>query len=602
MNFYISKVEVRNNEEISSIVEFRSGLNIITGPSNTGKSLIYKCIDFCLGAQKNLLHEYMDMRYTHITLYIVADDKELSISRYIDSDDINVASNIPDIDSGIYNVNSKNYNNSLNSIILKLLGINERHKIIKKKNFAKQELTWRSFYHMFFIDEDRIHEDISPLFKKIISTNTASLSILIFLLYNKDFVDMKAYDRKEIKAAKKNAIENYINQEIENFSNRTAQLQTELIELSENDIKKRIAVIIDEIENTQSIMNISIEESKNIVKEIYSKNEILVQNSILLSRYKLLENQYNSDLARLNFIVDGQINYKKSQETDCPFCNNKISIKEKPDYIDASLHNYKKIMMQINDLKEVIHNLTEEITQIDNKINALKNQKKCLDQKIDTQLKPKIEELKNELQIYKNYIEKNNEIRILRNICINKNKYIADQKKVKDNDTEYKPKEYLEDSFMIEFSDTIKNILEEGHYENVNTVSIDEKTMDIVVNGKKKSNNGKGYKAYFNSITTIALIKHLFEKGFYKPPILILDSPLLSLKLASEEKETQSIKQSIKNGLLEILMNLPTQLQTIVIENEIPEIDYKSTNIIRFTKNKKIGRYGFLRGVYDEVD
>ena len=123
--------------------------------------------------------------------------------------------------------------------------------------------------------------------------------------------------------------------------------------------------------------------------------------------------------------------------------------------------------------------------------------------------------------------------------------------------------------------------------------------MDIVVNGKKKSNNGKGYKAYFNSITSIALIKHLLEKGFYKPPILILDSPLLSLKLASEEKETQSIKQSIKDGLLEILINLPTQLQTIVIENEIPEIDYKSTNIIRFTKNKEIGRYGFLKGVYD---
>ena len=39
MNFYISKIEISSNEEIASIVEFRSGLNIITGPSNTGKSL-----------------------------------------------------------------------------------------------------------------------------------------------------------------------------------------------------------------------------------------------------------------------------------------------------------------------------------------------------------------------------------------------------------------------------------------------------------------------------------------------------------------------------------------------------------------------------------
>lgn len=184
------------------------------------------------------------MRYTHITLYIVADDKELSISRHIDSTDIQVTSNIPNIDSGVYNVNNKNYNKSLNSIILKLLGINERHEIIKNKNFAKQELTWRSFYHMFFIDEDRIHEAISPLFNGILSANTASLSILIFLLYHEDFQDIEAYDRKEIKTAKKNAIENYINQEIEDFSKRTAQLQAELIEFSENDIKKRIAVLM----------------------------------------------------------------------------------------------------------------------------------------------------------------------------------------------------------------------------------------------------------------------------------------------------------------------------------------------------------------------
>lgn len=51
--------------------------------------------------------------------------------------------------------------------------------------------------------------------------------------------------------------------------------------------------------------------------------------------------------------------------------------------------------------------------------------------------------------------------------------------------------------------------------------------------------------------------------------------------------------------MFEILTNFPNKLQTIVIENEIPEINDKSVNIIRFTKNKTTGRYGFLNEVYD---
>lgn len=40
-------------------------------------------------------------------------------------------------------------------------------------------------------------------------------------------------------------------------------------------------------------------------------------------------------------------------------------------------------------------------------------------------------------------------------------------------------------------------------------------------------------------------------------------------------------------------------LQTIVIENEIPEIDYSNVNLIHFTKNANTGRYGFLIDVMD---
>ena len=119
--------------------------------------------------------------------------------------------------------------------------------------------------------------------------------------------------------------------------------------------------------------------------------------------------------------------------------------------------------------------------------------------------------------------------------------------------------------------------------------------MDISINGKERRTNGKGYRAYFNSMLSIAFIKYLFEKGTYKQNLLLLDSPILSLKLSANEE----IGTSIKQGLFEILQEMNNELQIIVFENIIPEIEYKNANIIKFTRDINSGRYGFLPDVYN---
>ena len=55
----------------------------------------------------------------------------------------------------------------------------------------------------------------------------------------------------------------------------------------------------------------------------------------------------------------------------------------------------------------------------------------------------------------------------------------------------------------------------------------------------------------------------------------------------------------MRNGLFENIAYTPKGIQTIVIENEIPEIDYSNVNLIHFTKNANTGRYGFLIDVMD---
>ena len=47
--FTLEKLTVSGGGHLNSIIEFQDGLNLIIGPSNTGKSLIMDCIDYAFG-------------------------------------------------------------------------------------------------------------------------------------------------------------------------------------------------------------------------------------------------------------------------------------------------------------------------------------------------------------------------------------------------------------------------------------------------------------------------------------------------------------------------------------------------------------------------
>ena len=47
--FYIEKLVVSGTGHKDSVINFKPGLNLIVGPSNTGKSLIVDCLDYVFG-------------------------------------------------------------------------------------------------------------------------------------------------------------------------------------------------------------------------------------------------------------------------------------------------------------------------------------------------------------------------------------------------------------------------------------------------------------------------------------------------------------------------------------------------------------------------
>lgn len=208
------------------------------------------------------------------------------------------------------------------------------------------------------------------------------------------------------------------------------------------------------------------------------------------------------------------------------------------------------------------------------------------EQEYDSGYKRLVEDLKIECQ---------KEIDILKKLSEQKTVDMIENDTDEESELKFKVKEHLDYSFINELSSGIKSFLENCNYDNLLSVIFNKADMDIVINGKKKSSNGKGYNAYFNSVVAIVLSRYMESKAKYSPDFLVLDSPILSLK----EKETKKPSETMRNTLFENIVDNQKGIQTIVIENEIPEINYKDANIIHFTKEKNNGRYGFLLDVAD---
>lgn len=595
MSFYIEKIIVTGSGKTDSIIELSNGVNIIYGPSNTGKTYIVKCIDYMFGSEREPID--ISTGYQYIKIIVRTQCGTITMSRKIGENKIEVSSNDNNVPSGKYATKASrtNYDKTINSVWLSLIGINDLHLVISNENYKKQILSWRTFSHMFMLTETKIISEYSVILSGRDTSNTAVIASLIFLLSGQDFVETETKDTKEIKEAKKNAVKAYINKELFRLSERNQELLAQLKENPNIDIAVEIEKIMAEISTNEKRINNSIEENQKILAQLYEKNENLSECNVLLNRYDELTTQYDADLKRLNFIVDGEANLNTSFSTHCPFCDGEVVVKKNQNYIDAAKSDYKKIKLQAKDLESASKELRSEKLSLEQEIGTLIVKKKSIEELIEKELKPQVSILKEKLSAYKDAIECQKEIDILKKLSEQKTADMIENDTDEESELKFKVKEHLDYSFINELSNGIKSFLENCNYDNLLSVIFDKADMDIVINGKKKSSNGKGYNAYFNSVVAIVLSRYMESKAKYSPDFLVLDSPILSLK----EKETKKPSETMRNTLFENIVDNQKGIQTIVIENEIPEINYKDANIIHFTKEKNNGRYGFLLDVTD---
>lgn len=141
----------------------------------------------------------------------------------------------------------------------------------------------------------------------------------------------------------------------------------------------------------------------------------------------------------------------------------------------------------------------------------------------------------------------------------------------------------------------VEDEIYKGRYASLNTPS----------DGFKKSvSMGGGFCGILNTITTLAMSSYLIEHDRTAPGFYAVDSSLTQLSEAEHKMQSETIK----HNFVEYLIAHAHERQVIIVEQlkRMPFVPTESekdgVHVIRFSRNRQEGRYGFLNEVYNSED
>lgn len=607
--FYIKQISAMGEKVEYSEITFQDGMNIVFGPSNSGKSYIIKCINFMFAG--DIPFTKQSTGYDTISMLMESTEGyAISMTRKIvdgkkgetGAGKVNVSSNVPGIDSGDYSISKLEYSD----LLLKLIGIKEHHSIIATEDFDVENLTIRQMMHLFYIEEDFIFRARTafdaPKFNKI----NASLAIIRFLLTGDDLLETVPAESKkerERKANQKAGVITYLNQKISDLTRRRAELEERVAKGQDLDVEGKLAEIISRAESVEQRIAKASSESRSLMKQIYEVSSKLEKARLLQERCDALQSQYLSDLKRLHFIQDGERkNGDIKRAVKCPFCSHDMS--DMPDmeetFIESSSIEISKIEYQLEDLAKVRATNESKIQQFETKINELDAQNEKMVEMIQKELKPYATQLREQIETYQTILDTRQKLYAIDSMAAELNIDVWEKENDEDSgNPKFSGRQAISKETWRDLSDAFNQMVKDCKYPNQPESRINIDTVDAVVGSKFKKDEGKGYRAFLNTIMLFNLMKYLEKNALFAPRILMLDSPILSLKekkykISEKEKATPGMRTS----LFQYMVNNCGDNQVIIVENEIPDdVDYKNAKLQEFTLELGNGRYGFLKSV-----
>ncbi|MED1951479.1 ATP-binding protein [Brevibacillus centrosporus] len=619
--FKINRLILSNDSELRD-VSLYEGLNVISGPTDTGKTYIFQCIKYLLGSNDppkkipenaNFYDAYLEIES------FTAAESTITLRRTLGKNKIYIYSCSFDKISeaaDFITVNTKGSAKLVSNDLLDYMGFDSNIELrthVRDEKFRK--LAFRDFLHFSLIDEEKVIKEKSVLTTGQYVSATVELNAFFYFLTGKytsyiSYLSKQKSGKTPTKAKDEDEKSDlYLDELIMETRREIESLRPENAPV-EVAYKEEMLFVTSEIEEQSNLLKASFDK----IEKFKSKR---LMNQELINRFVLLREQFQSDLQRLGFILEGGSILSNLETENCPTCGKRLD-----DFHNDEHHtndsipdiNYEKlflsynsekekILLNIKDLNVTLKNIEDDNTNINSEM--LLEEKRYLEikQNIENELKPTQESLQEK-------IHKEVDARLIRakleyltnqliQLNIQKERFFTinvRHESLRDpalpNNTEV-VNDNLADLTML-MNEYLLDMNFPDLKEGVNNVTFDDKGYDFIINGKARSVYGKGYRSIIYSVFVISLMVYCQKNHLPHVGFVLIDSPLTTYQEAGELTDAEKIPEELKERFIETFSKVK-ESQIIILENKFSmNINNDSINFIEFTKDKHNGRYGFM--------
>jgi len=606
--FIIKELKLTSDQLPPASVEFKSGLNVISGPSNCGKSYIFECINYMLGGSTPPKKIDEAKLYDEAILEILASPNEAYtlVSNLTGGNFKLFECSIEEIESqDSFLKLSRRHNPSsdktISAFLLKLNGLYEK-KIRTNQQGKVRKLSYRDLNRFSLINEVRILTADSVIDSHY-TKRTEETNVFKLIISGKDDSNVIAVLDKNKVNNRKGQIEilDKLIMEINNeLSNKGANVT---IPVLEDSIKKldlsfgELNKSYEDLKGSYSALEKKRSKSQSYLDEKEKRYAVIME---LHKRSGILKEQYNTDIQRLKSTIETSILLKDNEghtyKQNCPLCNNEMletcSAEDLRKIINSCEVEIKKITSLLSELKRSELLINEEIQDLKTSISEARKRVDDLTEQLSNGIGKEIDEIINKIQLIN--IKRNKHYHLLKlrerlESLTNNKELVSNSIPNRGDKANYDElSEYSLNSFCSSYLKVLNGI----NMPNIETVKYNAEKNDFKFNNKNRGLSGKGVRAITYASFIVAVHEHVATQN-YSIGIPTLDSPLVTFKKAESKKD--GISLDLAMDFYRYLSKNKKLRQSIIIENELPPNDISSKiNHIKFGSKSGASRYGFI--------
>jgi hypothetical protein len=598
-------------------IQFWSGVNIIWGASNTGKSFVRKSIDYLLGGElPTLPPEGKGLDNYLLWLTLPGDHKVTLRSSALGGDIYKADGHLQTVDEGSpgYEVFSRKHVNSPNvsRFLLSSVGYREA-QLLKNERAEKAPFSLRVLMRYLLIDETRMIDEKSLLLAHNTTVTSEDKGLLKFLLTGVDgssIAQVRSAD--QLKAVREGQIEllSQMAEQLRKLIDDTVETNSVIADLAVAEREK--ADLLEVVGERQSSLDALALKERGLSDDIQGYHARIAELNALRVRFDELARVYASDIDRLEGLEEGGFLLQRFATINCPLCG------ASPDHqihdhglggIEEQRHavelEIEKIRAEARDLAAALADADAEISEVEQLIVVTEG-------RLSEARLAKLQATQSELSARSIFLRASERCEKLEADLDNR-RHVAELEKqiarVKATTVQSRQRAEgidvsldLSNSEAHELSTVVKQVLKAWNYPGADAVHFEKGDQDIVVDGKRRRDNGAGVRALLHAAFKVGVLVYCIEKGRPHPGFVILDSPLFAYRPAEEERfedltedELELRKADVATHFYRYLQDMAGHAQFIVIEN------HKSDQAVvrpyanyQFTKNPNIGRPGLF--------